>query len=122
QEWVIREQLPRYIHAHLGQNLFVFTAKDNGAIIATAWLVVVEKPAGPKFPSGRTGTVMSVYTREAYRRQGIAQTLMQELLAFAKEQGLDCVELKATKYGYPLYKKLGFHESAAAYTPMQYDF
>jgi MoxR-like ATPase len=50
---------------------------------------------------------------------GVGKTTMA--LAFSKALGLDFIELKATKEGYPLYKKLGFEEQHSPYTPMKFN-
>lgn len=120
KETEIRKSLPGYFEAHLGRNMFAYLAKKDGKIIASAFLVVSEKPANPSFPRGRTGTVMNVYTEKEYRRQGIASALMKMLINDAKRLELDYLELKATAEGYPLYRSLGFAEANSAYKEMKY--
>jgi GNAT superfamily N-acetyltransferase len=120
QKATIEKELPEYFSRHLGKDMMAFVAKDDGKIIATTLLVVIEKPANPRFITGKIGEVLSVYTNPAYRRQGIAKQLMTMLLAYAKEQKLDLVELKATKDGYPLYKQMGFEEEMGLNVPMKY--
>jgi hypothetical protein len=44
---------------------------------------------------------------------------MELLIADAKTMELDYIELKATKDGYLLYKKLGFEKASSSYTPMK---
>lgn len=100
--------------------LFAFVAKDSGRIVATALLVLVEKPCSPSFLRGRIGEVLNVYTMPQYRRKGIATELMKNLMAFSKEQELDYIKLIATKSGYPVYKKLGFQEYVSDYTEMRF--
>ena len=120
KETEIRESLSGYFKAHLGRDMFAYLAEDCGKIIASAFLVVSEKPANPSFPRGRTGTVMNVYTEKEYRRQGIASALMKMLIADAKRLELDYLELKATEEGYPLYRTLGFAEAHSDYKEMKY--
>lgn len=120
KETEIRKSLPGYFEAHLGRDMFAYLAEDDGKIIASAFLVVSEKPANPSFPRGRTGTVMNVYTEKEYRRQGIASALMKMLINDAKRLELDYLELKATAEGYPLYASLGFKETESTYINMKY--
>lgn len=118
---VIRRQLPGYFARHLGRDLHVFVAVDaQGEMAASAFLLVTERPAKPDCISGKNGTVLNVYTEPAYRRQGIAGQLMEMLLKKAEEMDLSYVNLKATKEGYGLYKKLGFEDGEAVYTDMRY--
>jgi len=116
----LRRQLPDYFRSHLGKDLRVFVADENGELLSCCFLLVTEKPAGPRFPDGLTGTVLNVYTKPACRRHGLAGQLMKMLLDEARELRLDYVELKATKDGLKLYKSLGFEESFSKYTDMKF--
>jgi GNAT superfamily N-acetyltransferase len=51
---------------------------------------------------------MNVVTVFAYRRQGIARRVMQTILCWMEEQGIQRVTLHATEMGRPLYQELGF--------------
>jgi GNAT superfamily N-acetyltransferase len=57
---------------------------------------------------GRQGIVLNVYTEPAFRRQGLARRLMQEVLAWARETQLDSLVLHAAPDGRTLYEQLGF--------------
>jgi hypothetical protein len=46
---------------------------------------------------------------------------LEDNAALCRRLGLDFIELKATKEGYPLYKKLGFEEQHSTYTPMKFN-
>ena len=119
----IAEQLPFYFLRHLEQDCFAYVAEtENALLVASALLVVSEKPANPSFITGRTGTVFNVYTQPPYRRQGNAEVLMRMLLYDAQAMDLDYVELKATSDGIPLYEKLGFGPVIAGYQDMRYQF
>ncbi len=116
----MEESLPIYFEESLGKSIFVFAAKDKGQVVSTVMLNVIKKPANPHFIHGRIGEVLSVYTKEEYRRQGIAGKLMNMLLDKAKELELDYVELSATEDGYKLYKSLGFDDITSQYHEMKY--
>ena len=113
----INAKLPRYYADHLNCDFFAYLAE--GKIIGSAFLTVREMPPNPNFPNGRVGTVLNVYTEASKRRQGIATALMELLITDAKTMELDYIELKATKDGYHLYKKLGFEKTSSSYTPMK---
>ena len=118
----MQTKLPEYFQKHLNKDLIAFIAKDNGRIAATAFLLVVEKPSNPHFINGKVGEVLNVYTSDEYRHKGLATALMNDLIAYASENNLDHVDLSATEDGYPLYKKLGFKDSASSYMEMRYQF
>lgn len=114
----IRAALPSYFERHLGRDLTAFVARaEDGRIASVALLLVGEKPANPRFVNGRIGTVFNVYTVPEFRRRGLASQVMGKLVAFAREQALDLVELNATDEGYPLYRSLGFAD-AILHRPM----
>ncbi|MBO4523570.1 GNAT family N-acetyltransferase [Ruminococcus sp.] len=115
----IREKLPEYYAEHLNCDFFAYIAEDNGTIIGSAFLVLIEMPPNSNFPNGKIGNVLNVYVNPQYRRQGIAKALMELLIADAKNMSLDYIELKASSDGYPLYKKLGFKENVSVFRPMK---
>jgi GNAT superfamily N-acetyltransferase len=58
--------------------------------------------------AGRHGIVVNVFTESAWRRRGVAELLMREVLAWAREQRLDRLVLHASADGRRLYERLGF--------------
>ncbi|MBP3616858.1 MAG: GNAT family N-acetyltransferase [Lachnospiraceae bacterium] len=117
----MEETLPQYFKNHLNRDLFVYVARDADRIIACAFLWVVEKPMSPAFLTGRTGTVLNVYTNPEHRKKGYARQLMYALLSEAKERNLSVVELKATEDGYHLYKSVGFEDVVSKYHTMRFE-
>lgn len=115
---IIEERLPIYYSEHLNKDFHVYLAR-NDEIVGCCFLLVTEKPANPSFINGLTGTVLNVYVKPEYRRQGIAKRMLENLLKEAKEMGLDYVELKATEDGRGLYKGLGFEDEVSKYYRMK---
>ncbi len=114
----LKEALPQYFRKHLNQDLFVYVAREADQILACAFLLIVEKPMSPAFITGKTGTVLNVYTKPEYRKRGYGKQLMNALLEDAKAKELSVVELKATEDGYHLYKSVGFVDVVAKYHNM----
>ena len=83
-------------------------ATPAGEAVGSGGAVTDRHPPGPSNLSGRTGYVMNVVTVPAYRRRGIARRVMQAILRWLKEQGIQHVTLHATEAGRPLYRELGF--------------
>ena len=117
---MIRNSLPDYFKGNLGESIFVYVARNEEMLAACAFLLVVEKPCSPAFPTGKTGIVLNVYTRPEYRRRGYAKKLMEMLLADAEKKKVSLVELKATDAGYPLYRSLGFRDAGSKYHLMKW--
>src|SRR3954463_6034444 len=57
---------------------------------------------------GPQGLIVNVFTERAWRRRGIAERLMRELLAGARENGTPRPILHASPEGRRLYERLGF--------------
>lgn len=102
-------QLAGYFPRALAAGTFCAAlAEEAGEITSCAFLTVCEKPAGPKFITGKTATLLNVYTRPAHRRRGLAQTVVARAIEEAKRLGVSSINLTATDAGKPLYEKLGF--------------
>ena len=116
----IRRDLPDYFRRNLNENIFCYLIRDKEEIAACAFLLVVEKPMSPAFITGKTGTVLNVYTNPAYRHKGYAKKIMNKLLSDALEKNLSVVELKSTEAGYHLYKSVGFTDEVSKYHVMKW--
>jgi GNAT superfamily N-acetyltransferase len=100
----LREDIARGSHVS-------WLAEDGGEPVACVALVWWN--LAPNFADAhrRRGFVSNVYTRPAYRRQGISRALMTTLIAWAREHGLHRLILWASDMGRPLYEGLGFAPS-----------
>lgn len=116
----IRRDLPDYFKKNLNENIFCYLIRDEESVIACAFLLVVEKPMSPAFITGKTGTVLNVYTNPAYRHKGYSKKIMNKLLSDAVEKNLSVVELKSTEEGYHLYKSVGFTDEVSKYHVMKW--
>ena len=116
---LMQATLPSYYEKHLNKDLIVYVARNEMDIVSCAFLLIVEKPMSPSFITGKTGTVLNVYTKLEYRKKGYAKNLMTMMLEDAKAEGVSIIELKATEDGYSLYKSVGFEDVVAKYHNMK---
>ena len=116
---LMQATLPSYYEKHLNKDLIVYVARDEMDIVSCAFLLIVEKPMSPSFITGKTGTVLNVYTKSEYRKRGYAKKLMTMMLEDAKAEGVSVIELKATEGGYLLYRSVGFEDAVAKYHNMK---
>lgn len=90
----------------------VFLAESGEEAIACAILIWWPMlPTLTDFHRAR-GYVSSVYTKPEYRRQGIARTLMENLMARSRAMRMSRLVLNASAMGRPLYLDLGFVPSS----------
>lgn len=59
-------------------------------------------------PSGKKAYIMNMYTKEEYRRKGIAYKTLDLLIQDARAKDIMAISLEATDMGRPLYEKYGF--------------
>ena len=116
----LAEALPAYFEKNLNHNIFCYLIREKENVVACAFLLIDEKPASPMFITGRTGTVLNVYTKPICRHKGYATAIMKMLLQDAVEMNLSSVELKATDAGYNLYKSVGFTDDVSKYHCMKW--
>ena len=74
----------------------------GGAVLISPW------PSHPYDLECRRATILNVYTYPEFRRQGIASSLMQTMIAWCKQQRFAGVWLHASNDGLRLYESLGF--------------
>jgi ribosomal protein S18 acetylase RimI-like enzyme len=83
-------------------------AVDNNEVIGCATICYIKVMPTFDHPSGKRAHIMNVYTRNNYRRQGVAFRMMKMLIEEAKRKGISEISLDATELGRPLYEKCGF--------------
>lgn len=119
-EELLINQMKEYFPKHIGDDFIGYLAVEDNKIMATIYMVINERPGNLSFINGKTGILLNVYTRPEFRRRGLAEKLVNEAIKDAKKMDLSFVELKASKMGYPLYKKVGFDNDISETTPMIY--
>ena len=98
---------------------FGWLASERNApqkIIAGAGVIIREVPPFPirhkngeiTIAEGRQGLIVNVFTEPEWRRRGLAQLLMEQIIAWSREQQLDGLVLHASDDGRALYEKFGF--------------
>jgi GNAT superfamily N-acetyltransferase len=75
---------------------------------AEAYLVGALRRGEVTVAERRRGIVLNVFTEPAWRRCGLAEQLMRQLLAWAQKESLDRLVLHASVDGRQLYERLGF--------------
>lgn len=87
--------------------LWFVLAEDGGARIACMWMgIAIDQITGKRHPN-----IFLLYVEPAYRRQGIARALMQNVERWAKSQGYTQIGLQVFTTDLPaiaLYEKLGY--------------
>ena len=105
----LRPALTDYYGRHLADGTFVsWLALDGDRIVGTSGMSIVEKPPYFGCPSGKIGLLSSMYTEPAYRRRGIARTLLDKVVNEARSHSCGAVQITASDMGVRLYAACGF--------------
>ena len=85
----------------------------SGEIVGGAGLQLREllprpDPTRARLVRGPQGLIMNVFTERPWRRRGVAEALMRQVLAWCRDNDVESVVLHASKDGRALYDKLGF--------------
>jgi GNAT superfamily N-acetyltransferase len=83
-------------------------AQHEGQVIAGAGLVLLNWGPTRGDPGVLRGRIVNVFTDPAWRRQGVAKQLLEELLRLGEEAGIGTFSLGASEEGAALYRRLGF--------------
>ena len=86
-------------------------AIDGDKVIGCASMSYIRIMPTFSHPTGRRAHLMNVYTRNEYRRQGIARKMVEMLIDATWAKGATEISLDATVMGRPLYESLGFKNS-----------
>ena len=89
-------------------------AGSGPRLIAGAVATLEQRLPAPGFPTGRAGSMSSVFVAPAHRSRGLARAVVEAALAWLDEQGVEIIDLHATPAAEPLYRSLGFTASRLA--------
>lgn len=104
-----RARTLEYMTDHIEtDDLLVYLAVEDGEIVSSCMASLYRTPPVPSCRTGRTAELLNVYTKQEFRRRGIAEQLIRMLFTQLQACGVEKVLLDYTEDGLPLYQKLGF--------------
>lgn len=105
----IDEELERFFSAGIRDNtLIVWLAIKEETIVGTAGVCFFQYPPSFTNTTGKIAYITNVYTRDEFRKQGIATKLLELVMEEAKKAGCKFARLHASTEGKKLYEKIGF--------------
>lgn len=93
---------------------FVVEVAAGGHLIACAVATLEQRLPGPGFPTGRSGSMSSVFVEHGYRGQGWARAVVTAAIGWLDTAGVEITDLHATPAAAPLYRSLEFTEPKSA--------
>ena len=89
-----------------------FVAACEGIDCGCGAVCFSDELPSPDNPSGHCAYLMNIYVREAFRKQGVAHTIVSRLIEEAKKLNCGKIYLETTADGKALYNSLGFSDMA----------
>ena len=104
------ERCERWMRDRLGQDgrWRCWVADDDGTLIGTLWLQLIEKMPNPVGEPEYHGYITSVYVEPARRNAGIASQLLRVCMVTASSLGIDALILWPSPRSRDLYTRQGF--------------
>ena len=110
----LASSLAQYYTRHLALGDFAaLLMREDAAVVACAFIAFHDYPPTDLAPLSRRAYVSNVFTHNAFRRQGYAKCLLEELILFCRQSGACELRLEATPEGTRLYESLGFFVPAS---------
>lgn len=113
----LKQQLREFLLKHLEFDIDAFVAEYKGEIVSTSFTAYYFRLPHPKFPQGTAAVPINGYTKPDYRNRGLAGSLLKISAEYAKEKGVELLNMEVTEMGLPVCKEIGFKE--IKYVPVQ---
>lgn len=98
-----RQEIPR------GNHVAVF-AESGRETVGCGGVCLYREMPSPENPTGQCAYLMNIYTRKAYRGQGVGRSIVRWLVDYAEQRGIAKTYLETTASGRPLYESMGFKD------------
>jgi GNAT superfamily N-acetyltransferase len=85
-----------------------YLAVVDGRVVSTSGLIIHRNPPSARNPEGREAFVINMYTVPAWRGRGLASSLLQLVVAAARQARCSRVILHAAPRAVPIYSRAGF--------------
>lgn len=96
--------------ALINEQCDIILAEVDASVIGTGIIFYYNSVPSLFNPWGKNAYITSLFVDEKYRRQGIASTILDNLIKTALLKGYHIFLLQETDMGRSLYEKYGFHE------------
>jgi len=113
---VLVEQFRRFVEKTVGRGTWrVWVAELDGSPVANLWLQLVERvPRPDAAEASRIGYLTNVYVEEAHRNEGLGSAMLDQVLDWARGEGLGLLIVWPSERSVPYYRRAGFEPSTDA--------
>ena len=109
--WDFIEACALFLERGIRRGTWVYWMAEEGQIVSHVFVQMIEKVPKPGDLNGKWGYVTNVYTRPAFRDRGIGSGLMERVVSWAGEIGLELLIVWPGEESVPFYQRAGFAPS-----------
>lgn len=77
-------------------------------IVGCGSILFWDRPPHIEYLENSLSYILNIYVESEYRRKGISRKIMAKLHEEAKKHGMRKIGLHASRFGYPIYKSMGY--------------
>jgi GNAT superfamily N-acetyltransferase len=103
-----------WVSERLGDGRYLgWIVEDDGRIAGSAGILIIDWPPHPLHPEdNRRAYLLNVFVEPAFRKRGLAHSLVERCLAETRQRGIRVVTLHSSDAGRPVYENFGFHPTS----------
>lgn len=107
------QRFSRWLQQAIRNQLYFgwFFETDEGDIAAGGGVMLLSVPPSPMDLNEYQGYIQNIYTEPQHRHNGLAREIVETIHHWCREQNLQTVILHASRFGRPLYQKMGYEDS-----------
>lgn len=102
----------KYYLDHIGKDLLNWGIRQDGHLAAIGSLCLFSRIPYQENLTGQEGYILNIFTSKNYRKQGMANQILDAIIDEAKERGVRRLWLSSSDQGKPIYLDKGFSEKA----------
>ncbi len=101
-----------YYLDHIGKDLLNWGIRQDGNLAAIGSLCLFSRIPYQENLTGQEGYILNIFTSKNYRKQGMANQILDAIIDEAKKRGVRRLWLSSSDQGKPIYLHKGFREKA----------
>lgn len=100
----------KYYLDHIGKDLLNWGIRQDGHLAAIGSLCLFSRIPYQENLTGQEGYILNIFTSKNYRKQGMANQILDVIIDEAKKRGVRRLWLSSSDQGKPIYLNKGFRE------------
>ncbi|MDD6386980.1 GNAT family N-acetyltransferase [Lactobacillus equicursoris] len=102
----------KYYLDHIGKDLLNWGIRQDGDLAAIGSLCLFSRIPYQENLTGQEGYILNIFTSKNYRKQGMANQILDAIIDEAKKRGVRRLWLSSSDQGKPIYLDKGFREKS----------